>query len=165
MGHDEKELNRVRHATIKAVDADYPSFGFNTAVARMMELVNALSKYDQLPVKNAKLYRETADDLLKLLCPLAPHFCEELWEQTGHVGSIVVSPFPVCDEHALKVEETEILVQINSRPKVRLTVDATLSPKELESVVLADAAVQQAVGGATVKKVIAIPGRLVNIIV
>ena len=164
-GHDEKELNRVRHNTVKAVDADYPAFSFNTAVARMMELVNALAKYDQLAVKNVKLYRDAVDDLLKILCPLAPHFCEELWSQTGHDGSIVVQKFPEYDERALQVSEAEILIQINSRPKVRLTLDTALSPKELEAAVLADASVRQALGGATVKKVIAIPGRLVNIIV
>ncbi len=164
-GHDEKELNRVHHATIKAVDEDYPAFSFNTAVARMMELVNALGKYDKLNVKNSKLYRETVDDLLKILCPLAPHFCEELWQQTGHTGSIVVSSFPKYDERALKVSETEILIQINSRPKVRLMVDATLSAKELEAFVTDNASVKEALGGATVKKAIVIPGRLVNLIV
>ncbi|MCH5159892.1 MAG: leucine--tRNA ligase [Clostridiales bacterium] len=165
MGKEEKELNRARHATIKAVDADYNDFSFNTAVARMMELVNAIAKYDQLPVKNAKLYRATVDDLLKVLCPLAPHFTEELWQQTGHKGSIVVTKFPVCDETALTVAETEILVQFNSRPKVRLTVDATLSPAELEKVALAAPQVVEALNGAAVKKVIVIPNRLINIII
>ena len=165
MGKDEKELNRARNATIKAVDADYQDFSFNTAVARMMELVNALAKYDALPTKNATLYRATVDDLLKVLCPLAPHFTEELWAQTGHKGSIVVAAFPTCDESALTVAETEILVQVNSRPKVRLTVDATLSPAELEKVALANAQVVEALNGATVKKVIVIPGRLINIII
>ena len=164
-GKDEKDLNRVRHATIKAVDADYQDFSFNTAVARMMELVNAIAKYDQLPVKNSTLYRETVDDLLKILCPLAPHFTEELWKNTGHSGSIVVATFPTFDEGALKVAETEILVQFNSRPKVRLTVDATLNPAELEKAILADSQVVAALNGATPKKVIVIPGRLVNIIV
>ena len=165
MGKEEKELNRARHATIKAVDADYQDFSFNTAVARMMELVNAIAKYDQLSVKNEALYRATVDDLLKVLCPLAPHFTEELWQATGHEGSIVVSPFPTYDEAALKVAETEILVQFNSRPKVRLTVDATLTPAELEKVILSDSQVVEQLAGATPKKVIVIPGRLVNIIV
>ena len=163
-GQDEKELNRVRHATIKAVDTDYQEFSFNTAVARMMELVNAIAKYDQLPAKNATQYRETVDDLLKMLCPLAPHFAEELWQQTGHDGSIVVANFPICDEKALTVAETEILVQFNSRPKVRLTVDSTLTPTQLEKVILSDKRVQEQLNGVTPKKVIVIPGRLANII-
>lgn len=163
-GSAEKELNRVRHYTIKAVDADYPQFSFNTAVARMMELVNALSKYEAQPAKNSKLYRDTVDDLLKMLCPLAPHFAEELWQQTGHSGSIIVESFPVYDESATKVAEAEMLVQFNSRPKTRITVDVTLSPKELEALVLADSKVVELLAGATPKKVIVIPGRLVNII-
>ena len=165
MGKEEKELNRARHATIKAVDADYNDFSFNTAVARMMELVNAISKYDQLGTKNATLYRATVDDLLKVLCPLAPHFTEELWQQTGHKGSIVVAKFPVCDEKALAVSETEILVQINSRPKARITVDASLNSAELEKIALADPQVIEALYGATVKKVIVIPNRLINVII
>jgi len=164
-GADEKELNRVRHNTIKAVDADYNDFGFNTAVARMMELVNALSKYDQKTVKNAELYRAAADDLLKVLCPLAPHFCEELWQQTGHKGSIVVERFPQFDESALKASEVEMLVQINSRPKTRIMVDTSLDVKQIEQLVLSDANVCALLGGAAVKKVIVIPQRLINIII
>ncbi|MCM1533051.1 MAG: leucine--tRNA ligase [Corallococcus sp.] len=163
-GAEERELNRVRHNTIKATDNDYSEFSFNTAVARMMELVNALSKYDQKAVKNAELYRATVDDLLKTLCPLAPHFCEELWQQTGHKGSIVTSSFPVYDEKALKTSEIEILVQFNSRPKTRITVDTSLSVKEVENFVLADEKVKELLNGAAVKKVIVIPNRLVNLI-
>lgn len=131
----------------------------------MMELVNALAKYDQQPVKNATLYRETVDDLLKLVCPLAPHFAEELWRQTGHNGSVVVSKFPSYDEEQLKSTEAELLVQFNSRPKTRITVDTTLSPKEIEAIVLADDKVKELLAGQSPKKVIVIPGRLVNVIV
>ncbi len=163
-GSAEKDLNRARHLTIKAVDGDYPEFSFNTAVARMMELVNAISKYDGQPVKNAQLYRDTVDDLLKLICPLAPHFAEELWQQTGHKTSIVTESFPMYDESATKASEVELLVQFNSRPKARITVDATLSPKEIEQIALADPKVAEQLNGATPKKVIVIPNRLVNII-
>ena len=164
-GADEKELNRVRHNTIKATDSDYNEFGFNTAVARMMELVNALSKYDQKTVKNSKLYRDTADDFLKVICPLAPHFAEELWHQTGHKGSIIVEPYPVYDERALKTSEIELLVQFNSRPKTRITVDTSLTVPEIEKFVLADVKVKDLLGNAAVKKVIVIPNRLINLIV
>ena len=164
MRSEEKELNRVRNATIKAVDADYADFSFNTAVARMMELVNALSKYDGNAVKNAQLYRSTVDDLLKLLSPIAPHFAEELWHQTGHTDSVVTQRFPVFDEKALHRQEVELLVQFNSRPKTRLVVDATLSAQQLRQLVLENQTVRQLLAGATPKKVIAIPGRLVNII-
>ncbi|MBR2966301.1 MAG: leucine--tRNA ligase [Clostridia bacterium] len=164
-GTEEQQLNRVRHLTIKAVDSDYNEFSFNTAVARMMELVNAIAKYDQQPTKNAQLYRDTVDDLLVLLCPLAPHIAEELWQQTGHQGSVVVQKFPAFDESATKASQVEMLVQFNSRPKVRINVDATLNAQQLQELVLKDPKVQELLQGATPKKVIAIPGRLVNIIV
>lgn len=163
-GAEEKELNRVRNNTIKATDSDYNAFSFNTAVARMMELVNAMSKYDQNKVKNAKFYRAVADDLLKVLCPLAPHFSEELWQSTGHEGSIVVESYPVWDENALKTSEVEMLVQFNSRPKIRINVDASLSAKEIETQVLSDAKVKELLQGAAPKKVIVIPNRLINVI-
>lgn len=163
-GNDEKELNRVRHCTIKAVDNDYPQFSFNTAVARMMELVNALAKYDQCASKNTALYRDTVDDLLKLLCPLAPHFAEELWQQTGHQGSIVVSSFPTYDDKATVVSEAEVMVQFNSRPKLRLMIDTSLSKEEAEKFVLANEQVQAELGGQQPKKVIVVPNRLINII-
>ena len=164
-GAAEAELNRVRHNTVKAVDADYNDFSFNTAVARMMELVNAMAKYDQAAVKNVALYRDTADDLLKILCPLAPHFAEELWQQTGHKGSVVVQPFPQFDENALNAATAEILVQVNSRPKLRLNIDASLTPQQAEQFVLSQPQVISVLDGATVKKVIVIPNRLVNIII
>ncbi len=163
-GHDEKELNRVRNSTVKAVDADYNDFSFNTAVARMMELVNALCKYDGCKQKNSKLYRDTVDDLMKILSPLAPHFAEELWHQTGHEGSVVTQRFPEFDESAIKADEVELLVQFNSRPKTRITLGADLSTSEIEKIVLENATVKELLQGATPKKVIVIPARLVNII-
>ena len=131
----------------------------------MMELVNALSKYDQKAVKNAELYRGAADDLLKVLCPLAPHFTEELWQQTGHKGSIVVAPYPVYDERALHNSEIEMLVQFNSRPKTRIMVDTSLDVKQIEQLVLSDGKVKELLNGASVKKVIVIPNRLINVII
>ncbi len=164
MGDAEAELNRVRHSTVKAVDADYAEFSFNTAVARMMELVNAIAKYDGCAQKNAKLYKDTVDDLLKLLCPLAPHFAEELWQQTAHEGSVVVQSFPTFDEAATKAAKAEMLVQINSRPKVRIMADTDKSADQLKEEILSDPQVASLLGGATPKKVIVIPGRLANII-
>lgn len=164
-GKNEKELNRVRHATIKAVDADYAVFSFNTAVARMMELVNAIAKYDALEIKNKQLYTDTVKDLLKLLCPLAPHFTEELWRGSfGEKSSVVRAKFPTFDEKALVVTEAEVMVQFNSKPKLRLTMDTTLTGKDAEDFVLSCAEVQTALAGATPKKIIVVPGRLVNII-
>ena len=164
-GADEQQLNVVKNNTVKSVDADYEVFSFNTAVARMMELVNAMSKYDSLPVKNREFYQQTALDLLKMLAPLAPHFAEELWQQVGQEYSIVKQSFPTYDENALKLNTVEVLVQLNSKPKLRLNVDSSLDRDGLQKVVLEDQQVQALLEGKQPKKVIAVPGKLVNLIV
>ncbi len=165
MGAEEQELNRVRHNTIKAVDRDYKEFSFNTAVARMMELVNALVKYDSQPVKNRTLYQDTVKDLVKLLAPLAPHLTEEWWSNMGQQYPVVKQSFPTYDENCLHASTTEMLVQFNSRPKVRVMVDTSLDAKQIEQLVLNDPKVIEALEGKPVKKVIVIPKRLVNLIV
>ena len=165
MGAEEQELNRVRHNTIKAVDRDYKEFSFNTAVARMMELVNALVKYDSQPVKNRTLYQDTVKDLVKLLAPLAPHLTEEWWSNMGQQYPVVKQSFPTYDENCLHASTTEMLVQFNSRPKVRVMVDTSLDAKQIEQLVLSDPKVIEALEGKPVKKVIVIPKRLVNLIV
>lgn len=162
---EEQELNRVRHNTIKAVDRDYKEFSFNTAVARMMELVNALVKYDSQPVKNRTLYQDTVKDLVKLLAPLAPHLTEEWWSNMGQQYPVVKQSFPTYDENCLHASTTEMLVQFNSRPKVRVMVDTSLDAKQIEQLVLNDPKVIEALEGKPVKKVIVIPKRLVNLIV
>ncbi len=164
-GKDEKALNKVRHNTIKATGIDYQEFGFNTAVARMMELVNAMSIYDRLPVKNRQFYQDTARDLLLVLSPLAPHLCEEMWHLIGNTDSIVGKPYPVFDSSALVDDEVEMLVQFNSKPKTRITVDSSLDAKALEQLVRDSSDIQQLVGAGSIVKVIAIPGRLINVIV
>ncbi len=164
-GKEEKALNKVRHNTIRCTAVDYQEFGFNTAVARMMELVNAMSSYDRLPVKNRQLYQDTARDLLLVLSPLAPHLCEEMWHNIGNTCSIVGQPYPQFDSSALVDDEVEMLVQFNSRPKTRIVVDSSLDAKALEQLVRTDSNILQLVGSGTIAKVIAIPGRLINVIV
>ncbi len=164
-GKDERALNKVRHNTIKCTSADYLEFSFNTAVARMMELVNAMSTYDRLPVKNRQLYQDTARDLLLVLSPLAPHLCEEMWQLIGNTDSIVGKPYPQCDSSALVDNEIEMLVQFNSKPKTRIVVDSSLDAHALEQLVVSDKTILELVGSGKIVKVIAIPGRLINVIV
>jgi leucyl-tRNA synthetase len=164
-GESEKELNRVMHNTIKSVGADYEVFSFNTAVARMMELVNAMTKYDAQASKNKKFYQEVAKNLVLMLQPLAPHITEELWETIGGSYSVMTQPFPKYDEAALKADTVELLVQFNSRPKTKIVVDSSLGAKDIEAAVLADTKVIEALAGAAPKKIIVIPNRLVNIII
>ena len=164
-GHDEKDLDYARNYAIKNITDNYSTFSFNTAIARMMELTNALSKYSDGEKVNAKLYRDICLDLIKLLAPLAPHFAEELWEQTGNEYSIFNQKFPVLNEKALVKDEVEIVVQINAKIRSKIVVAHGASPKDMEEAALADEKIKQAVEGKQIKKVIAIPNKLVNIIV
>ncbi|MEG1706196.1 MAG: leucine--tRNA ligase, partial [Clostridia bacterium] len=161
----EDELKFVLNSAIKEVDADYADFCFNTGVARMMELTNALGKYDCEKLKNRKVYESCALALLKLLCPLAPHISEELWAQCGQPYSIVRQPFPVCDEKALTRNTVEVIVQINSKIRGKLTIPSGLSNAEVEKLALADDKISASLAGASIKKVIVIPNRLVNILI
>lgn len=163
-GKAEKELNYVRHNTIKEVTADYDTFDFNTAVARMMELLNALNKYENDGVSNAAFYKECVTNLVKLLAPLAPHMCEEFWEMLGYEYSVFNHGWCEFDEKALVKSEIELAVQINSKIRHRITVSADMNAKDIEELVRKDETVLGLLEGKPIKKVIVIPSRLVNII-
>ena len=162
----EKELDYVNNSTIKSTSADYPEFSFNTAIARMMELVNALVKYDnESKTKNVKLYNKVIENLMIMLSPLAPHFCEELWSVTGHQYSIFNQSYPIADENALIKDEIEIAVQINSKIRSKILVSPSATEEEIKKVVKADEKTKMLLEGKQIKKIIVIAGRLVNIIV
>ena len=163
-GKAEKELNYVRHNTIKEVTADYDTFDFNTAVARMMELLNALNKYENDGVSTAAFYKDCVTDLVKLLAPLAPHMCEEFWEMLGYEYSVFNHGWCEFDEKALVKSEIELAVQINSKIRHRITVSADMNAKDIEELVRKDETVLGLLEGKPIKKVIVIPSRLVNII-
>lgn len=159
----EKELNYVRNATIKAVSADIETFSFNTALARIMEFVNAIYAYDAAVSKKSALFKDCVKDLVLLLAPFAPHFSEELWEMLGQPYSVFNQRYPVADEKALVRDEVELAVQVNSKLRARITVPAGAERGEIEST--AREAVKAQLGGAEPKKIIIVPGRLVNLIV
>ena len=161
---DEKELNFVLHSTIKSVDSDMDNFSFNTAIARLMELVNALKKYETLEKGNTETFYNAVTTLIKLLAPCAPHFSEELWERLGNKQSIFLSDYPVFDEKALVRDEVEYGVQINSKLRHKIVLSNSLTQKEIEEIVLKDSKVQELLQGKAPKKVIVILKRLVNII-
>lgn len=164
-GREEKELNYLRHSTIKRVTDDMEVFSFNTAIARIMELVNGLVKYDQLNDKNVKLMRETAFDLIGLLAPLAPHFAEELNENIGNKKSIFNMPYPKFDASALVKDSYELAVQINSKVRSKIEVPSDSDDKAIAEIAMNNDAVKPFIDGKTVMKTIVIPKRLVNIVV
>lgn len=161
----DKELAYALNYCIKAVRADFENFSFNTAIARLMELVNAMYKYESDKNCNYAYLRYVSGELIKLLAPFCPHVAEELHEQCGGKGTVFALPYPECDEKALVKDETEIAVQINSKLKSRVTISAQASEEEVKAAALADANVIAALDGKAVKKAIYIRGRLINLIV
>lgn len=163
----DKDLRRVLHSSIKKVTNDIETrFNFNTAISTMMELVNALYAYKEAAKEpNAGLIYEAISDLIKMMSSFVPHITEELWRGAIDANSSVhEQSWPECDEEALKVDNVEIVLQVNGKVRGRLTVPAEVTKEELEKIAMADANVQAHIGDATVRKIICVPGRLVNIV-
>ena len=153
----EPGLHKVTHATIKKVGEDIEKLRFNTAISQMMECINAFTSENEVP---HELFRS----FLILLNPFAPHLTEELWEQLEYKGSCLEADWPACDESLLVEDEIEMVVQINGKVRSRIQVAAAAENEELESSALADSKIAALIEGLEVRKVIIVPGRLVNIV-
>lgn len=164
-GTEEKALDYARNFAIQRVARDLESFSFNTAVARLMELLNAMYKYDALEVKNHSLIKATAKDFLLLLAPFAPHFCEEMWSQTSGKGFIFEQSYPVENPEKLVLDETEYAVQVNSKIVCRAMIPNGMNNGEIEALAVALPEIKEKLVGKSVKKCIVVPGRLVNLII
>ncbi len=159
---DASEADRkVLHRTISGVREDYAEMRFNTAGAKLIELNNHVTKVYGAA---ASTPRELAEPLVLMLAPLAPHLAEELWHRLGHVDSLVQGPFPVVDEKYLVEDSVEYPIQVNGKVRSRVTVPASASSDEVQAAALADEKVAAMVGDGSPRKVIVVPGRLVNIV-
>ena len=165
MDKAEKELNFWRHNTIKAVGFDADKLQFNTAIARMMEFVNALSKYTQEKEMNLIFLEDAISDYIKLLAPFAPHFTEEQWSLLGNTNSIFNTQWPVFDTACLIKDEVEIAIQVNGKIKNKIMITSGLAEEDIKTAALADEKILEATEGKNILKVIVIKGRLVNIVV
>lgn len=163
-GAAERELDFIRANAIKSVGFDLERFQFNTAIARMMEFVNAIYKYTDGGKVNGEYLDGAVRDLMLILAPFAPHFAEELWEQLGHPYSIFNQSWPAYDEKALVRQDVEYGVQVNGKIRARLTLPADTPVKDVEAAALADESVVRALEGKTVKKTIVVRN-IVNIVV
>lgn len=159
----EKELDYALNYAIKNISENLESFSFNTAVARLMELINVMYKVDGNV--SAEKYYDAAVTVIKLIAPMTPHIAEELYHEFGFNGFIMDEPYPECDESKLIKEEVELALQINSRVRAKLNVPTSATSKEIETLALNDERVVALLEGKTPKKVIVIPGRIVNIVV
>lgn len=163
----DKELRRVLHNTIKKVTDDIEQrFNFNTAISAMMELVNALYVYKEAQKNyNAGLVYETVSALLRLLAPFVPHVTEELWHGVIDADSSVhAQSWPKAEAEAMKVDNVEIVLQVNGKVKGRLVVPAEAGKEELEKLALADEHIAAMVDVGKIVKIVCVPGRLVNIV-
>ncbi|MCL2323176.1 MAG: leucine--tRNA ligase [Oscillospiraceae bacterium] len=165
MDEAEKELNFVRHNSIKYSIMDAERLQFNTVVARIMEFTNALSKYKNEKILNKEFLRECLIDYIKLLAPLAPHFSEEMWEKLGMKFSVFNEKYPEFDPKALVKDEIEIAIQINGKIKDKIMIAKDLSEDEIKKASLNSEKIKSELVGKNVAKVIVIKGRLVNIVV
>jgi leucyl-tRNA synthetase len=166
MGKEEKELNFVRNHSIKGVTKDAEIFQFNTSIAKLMELLNALYKYDaDVENKNISFFQDTVEDLLRLLSPFAPHFTEEMWAMMGKKDSIFNEKWPVWDESAMVKDSVEIAIQVNGKVKGRMEIPTSAEQKEIEQLVMENGEVKEMLEGKQIAKIIVIKNRLVNIVV
>lgn len=165
LGNNEKTLDFARNYAIKSITKDLESFSFNTSVARLMEYVNAIQKYDALPEKNESFERDCVEDLVRLFAPFAPHTSEEFWELLGHTQSIFREHYPVANEAALVKDETEYAVQVNSKIKCRIMVTKDATDEEIQTAASLAPEVKPMLAGKTVKKCIIVKNRLINLIV
>ncbi|HHT24935.1 MAG TPA: leucine--tRNA ligase [Clostridiaceae bacterium] len=161
----EKELNRVKNYTIKEVTRDADKFQFNTSIARLMELLNALQDYVKEENVKLDLVYQTVSDYLRLLAPFAPHFSEELWESLGHQNtSIFYEKWPEHDEKALITDTVEIAVQFNGQLKGRINIANDAKQPEVEEQLKAMPEFITWLGDKTVRKIIYVPGKIINVV-
>ena len=163
---EDKAMRLVIHSTLKKVTADLSEkFGFNTAIAALMELINEMYKYKELDTRNDGIIREGIETIVTILAPFTPHVGEELWTMIGKEGSVFNISWPSYDESALVQDEVEVIVQVNGKLRAKVSMDANISREDMEKVAMEDAKVQAAIEGKDVVKVIAVPKKLVNIVV
>lgn len=151
------QLTKVYHQTVKKVTEDYENLRFNTGISQLMVFVNEANKQEVLPY-------EYVEGFIQLLAPVAPHISEELWEITGHEGSLSYVPWPTFDEAHLVEDEIEIVIQVNGKVRAKVTIPRDMDKEQLEPLALANELIKEQLDGKTIRKVVVIPNKLVNIV-
>lgn len=154
---EDDQLTKVYHQTVKKVTQDYENLHFNTAISQMMIFLNEARSADLLPLNYAKGF-------VQLLAPIAPHLMEELWQKLGHSDSLSEVSWPTYEEALTVDDEIEIVIQINGKVREKVNITLDMPPAEMEELALANETIKAELEDKTVRKVIAIPNRLVNIV-
>ncbi|MDC9632580.1 leucine--tRNA ligase [Clostridioides difficile] len=166
LNSQDKDMRYTIHSTLKKVTADLSEkFGFNTAISALMELINDMYKYKELDNINEAVIKEGVQTIVTIIAPFAPHLGEELWTMIGKEGSVFDIDWPKYDEKALVKDEIEVVVQVNGKVRGKLTVNSNISKDEMEKVALEDEKIKGLVEGKTIVKIVAVPKKLVNIVV
>ena len=161
-----RALLKKTHQTIRKVTMDIEKeYHFNTAIAAMMELVNEMSVFEASAEQEMRAFRFSVEKLLLLLCPFTPHIAEELWEMIGNRPSISQQPWPAWDENMATDEEVELVIQINGKLRGKLMISTGLPDERVREIALKDRKIAEAIGQKSIRKVIIIKGRLVNIVI
>ena len=161
-----RALRRKSHQTIRKVTHDLERMHQNTAIAAIMELLNSVYEYvDREEQREVGLLREVLEGMALLLSPFAPHFCEEMWEILGHSESITFTPWPTFDPEWAREEGIYIVVQVNGKVRSRFSASPGISKDEMQALALEDAKTKAHIEGKTIRKIIVVPDKLVNIVV
>ncbi len=162
----QRDLRRATHRTIEKVSDDVGRrYTFNTAIAAIMELLNGVSKYEGESDQDRAVIGEALDAIILMLSPIVPHICHRLWFALGHVRTVVDESWPAADPGALQADSVQIVVQVNGKLRARLAVPANASDEDVVAAALADDNVRRFVGDKPIKKIIPVPGKLVNVVV
>ncbi|MCA2013252.1 leucine--tRNA ligase [Cereibacter sphaeroides] len=160
-GEGDEDLQRAMHRAIADVTASIEGFAFNKAIAKLYEFTNTLSRSKA----SGAVQKEAGRALAQLMAPMTPHLAEEIWHKLGGAGLVTLAAWPVADPAMLVEDSVTLPVQFNGKRKAEITVPADASKEEVEKAALADEAVIRVLAGATPKKVIVVPGRIVNVVV
>ena len=161
-----RALLRKTHQTIKKVSLDIErEYHFNTAIAALMELVNMMTGFELRDGKDSRIFRLAVESTLRLLSPFTPHIADEIWSSLGNKPPISGTAWPVWDEEMAKEDEVELVIQINGKLRGKLMISRGLPDDEIKKLALSDPRTIEFIGGETVRKVIVVQGRLINIVV
>jgi len=162
----QRALRNQVHQTIAKVGDDVGRrYTFNTAIAANMELVNALYKFEDETAPGRAVMQEALEAVTLMLAPIVPHITHVMWQALGHDGAVLDHPWPEADKSALVQDVVELVVQVNGKLRGRIKVAADAAKTEIEQAALADDNVQRHIEDKAVKKIVVVPGRLVNIVV
>jgi leucyl-tRNA synthetase len=163
---DQQAIRRQLHQTIQKVTDDLGRrYTFNTAIAANMELVNALSRFNDESENGKAVRQETLEAIVLMLSPIVPHICHQLWLDLGHQQAVVSESWPEVDVTALELDSLELVIQVNGKLRSKISVSTSASKEEMEAMALADENVKRFIEDKPVKKVIVVPKKLVNIVV